>query len=361
MTADADSLTRDFENWLGSRLPVVDADVQLKHAEMVTDVFRFLRGSYYLWLLRCTELLPELVVMPRVPSVGDVHIENYGTWRDREGCLRWGVNDLDELCVAAWPLDLVRLATSAVIASHISLSDKEICRVVLEEWHTALPQTSLDLSAPGASHVRRLVPPEQAEHAYFDSLVRDPEVHEGAVPASVRVAAAASVDSDWKPHWHARTAGTGSLGRPRYCAVAADAAGRWHAREVKELGPHTTQWARGHVDPGALPSPDDELYDPLQVALSGPVASRRVDGWQLRRLAPDTRRVRLAKQSESDARLLLTSMTRACVDVHGSAPDRFLAARTSSGVLSPKDFHNAVRVMVDSTTRDHKVFQRGFS
>ena len=29
-------------------------------------------------------------------SVGDLHVENFGTWRDSEGRLIWGINDFDE-------------------------------------------------------------------------------------------------------------------------------------------------------------------------------------------------------------------------------------------------------------------------
>lgn len=29
-------------------------------------------------------------------AVGDLHVENFGTWRDIEGRLVWGVNDFDE-------------------------------------------------------------------------------------------------------------------------------------------------------------------------------------------------------------------------------------------------------------------------
>ena len=33
---------------------------------------------------------------PKVLAVGDIHIENYGSWRDAEGRVVWGVNDFDE-------------------------------------------------------------------------------------------------------------------------------------------------------------------------------------------------------------------------------------------------------------------------
>ena len=53
---------------------------------------------------------------PRVLSVGDLHLENFGTWRDADGRLAWGVNDFDEAAVMPYVLDLVRLATSIQLA-----------------------------------------------------------------------------------------------------------------------------------------------------------------------------------------------------------------------------------------------------
>ena len=77
-----------------------------------------------------TGLAPGLSRMreaPRVLSVGDAHVNSYGTWRDAEGRLCWGIDDFDE----AWPLpytnDLVRLATSVKLArklGYISLRTK---------------------------------------------------------------------------------------------------------------------------------------------------------------------------------------------------------------------------------------------
>ena len=31
---------------------------------------------------------------PEVLAVGDLHLENFGTWRDTDGRLSWGINDL---------------------------------------------------------------------------------------------------------------------------------------------------------------------------------------------------------------------------------------------------------------------------
>ena len=64
------------------------------------------------------KVCPELAKGPQLLAVGDLHVENFGTWRDAEARVVWGINDVDEAHVAAWPNDLVRLirATTAPIA-----------------------------------------------------------------------------------------------------------------------------------------------------------------------------------------------------------------------------------------------------
>jgi hypothetical protein len=50
-------------------------------------------------------------------AVGDLHVENFGIWRDSRERLVWGVNDFDEACQLPFTIDLVRLATSIILAA----------------------------------------------------------------------------------------------------------------------------------------------------------------------------------------------------------------------------------------------------
>ena len=83
---------------------------------MAADPFQFLRATYWRWAETILQVCPELKSAPSVLAVGDIHIENFGSWRDNEGRLVWGVNDFDEAARMPYVLDLVRLATSAVLA-----------------------------------------------------------------------------------------------------------------------------------------------------------------------------------------------------------------------------------------------------
>ena len=115
---DIHASTRANEQWLRATLgaEVVEADLVARRAKLADKPFTYLRAAYWRWV----ELLPESWGPKRpgmaVLAVGDVHLENFGTWRDGEGRLVWGVNDFDEAAVMPWPLDLLRLATSAHMA-----------------------------------------------------------------------------------------------------------------------------------------------------------------------------------------------------------------------------------------------------
>jgi uncharacterized protein (DUF2252 family) len=63
---------------------------------MTQGAFEFLRATYYRWTMRWPQHCAQLADAPQVLAVGDLHTENFGTWRDAEGRLVWGVNDLDE-------------------------------------------------------------------------------------------------------------------------------------------------------------------------------------------------------------------------------------------------------------------------
>jgi uncharacterized protein (DUF2252 family) len=63
---------------------------------MAQAPFSFLRAAFYRWLQVFPETCPDLAEAPVLLAVGDLHIENFGTWRDVDGRLVWGVNDFDE-------------------------------------------------------------------------------------------------------------------------------------------------------------------------------------------------------------------------------------------------------------------------
>ena len=105
--------TKAYEAWLAKQTTLVEADLDLKHAKMVEDLFTFFRATYYRWVQLWPGICADLDAAPVVLAVGDLHIENFGTWRDSDGRLVWGINDFDEAYPLPYTNDLVRLAASA--------------------------------------------------------------------------------------------------------------------------------------------------------------------------------------------------------------------------------------------------------
>jgi uncharacterized protein (DUF2252 family) len=74
-----------YEKWLAKRTEVIKADLDRKHLEMSKKPFSFLRATFYRWAQIWPQICPELAKAPLLISVGDLHVENVGTWRDSEG------------------------------------------------------------------------------------------------------------------------------------------------------------------------------------------------------------------------------------------------------------------------------------
>ena len=323
MAPEIADLTADYESWLGKQIPLVAEDLNRKHHEIASNLMRFLRGSYYLWLV---SLPDEVFAGPDVPCVGDLHVENFGTWIDAGGTRRWGVNDLDELGWGSYRPDLVRLATSALVAPHFSVAPDLVCRTLLDTWRSARPGRAADLASTSAHHLLEVLPPERAHKRYFADLT---SAAPAQPPPSIVSAVLETADLGWHPAWYRRSAGPGSLGHQRFVAVDSRV-----AREAKQLGPPTAAWAATQR-PGRFPAPDRHLVGRVLAGTSGPEPLRRVDGWQIRRLAPDVLRIDLTGLASKQAKHLLRSMAQAVVNVHGVAPIALAAARDHEASQPP--------------------------
>src|SRR6266850_2428539 len=127
-----------YEAWLAKQCDVVAKDVDYKHHRMKKSAFIFLRATYFRWAKKIGDLCPELMDAPRVLAVGDLHLENFGTWRDADGRLVWGVNDFDEAAVMPYLLDLVRLATSTRLAPHPAVDPMDAANALLKGYRQGL-------------------------------------------------------------------------------------------------------------------------------------------------------------------------------------------------------------------------------
>jgi hypothetical protein len=297
--------TRQYERWLAQYTPLVAADLDFKHREMATGVFPFLRAAYYRWAQHWPAVCGELARAPAVLSVGDLHVENFGTWRDAEGRLAWGVNDFDEASFLAYTHDLVRLAASAqlaIAANHLCLECVHACDAILSGYMEGLKAGGKPfVLAEEHAWLRDIAHTSLSDPvSYWEKMHGLPAAEN--VPESARVAMEHLLPAAGTRHEiKRRTAGLGSLGHPRFVTLTAWAGGDL-AREAKALVPPSCDWAGSgeaavEIFYQAIVERAVRCRDPF-VALEG--------HWIVRRLAPDCARIELASlpKERSESRLL---------------------------------------------------------
>jgi Uncharacterized protein conserved in bacteria (DUF2252) len=316
---DIRTATQAYERWLGARVPLVPADMALKHRLMAANVFSFLRATFYRWAQHWPEVCAELAGAPQVLAVGDLHVENFGTWRDAEGRLIWGVNDFDEVVQLPYTQDLVRLATSALVAvkeSRLCLPARRACQSILEGYTESLGEGgAAAVLAERHRWLRELaVARLKAQRPYWQHL-RSLRTVAGIDPRVRRLLAAAMPAPGVKLRLVHRQAGAGSLGRQRILALA-DWRGGMIAREAKPLTTSAWLWARSERP---LPPRYAEL---LARALRVPDPFLALHGeWLIRRLAPDCSRIELSSLPRGhDERRLLWMMGWETANIHLGSP-----------------------------------------
>src|SRR5664279_5852625 len=159
--------TKSYETWLGREVRLLPEDLKRKHELMAQAPFPFLRATYYRWVQLWEESAAGLAKMPPVLAVGDLHIENFGTWRDADGRLVWGVNDFDEAAVMPYPLDLVRLAASIRLAPEPRLSDRAAAEALLRGYRAGLRDPQPALLDEGETWLRPYAAPTAKQSKKF--------------------------------------------------------------------------------------------------------------------------------------------------------------------------------------------------
>ncbi len=312
---DIHESTRDYERWVATQIAILQRDLHRKHRLMAANAFVFLRGTFYRWTQRWPAVCAEVSDAPAVPSVGDLHVENFGTWRDAEGRLVWGVNDVDEACRLPYANDLVRLATSAALAArhgHFRSSARAIADAILDGYTTSLERGGRAIVlAERRRWLRKIALGRLRDPVrYWPRLLELPTAT-GSPPRDVLQAS--MPDPRLTMRIVRRVAGVGSLGRPRFVALA-EWQGATIAREAKAFVPSAVAWSSakraraGVVDPNAL----------LAAARRAPDPFFRMDrGWIVRRLAPDCSRIELADMPRwRDEEKLLRAMGWEAANIH---------------------------------------------
>jgi len=243
--------TADYEAWLARYLTLLPAELKQKHELMRSAPSPFFRASYYRWAQLWPEICPDLEAAPVVLAVGDLHVENFGTWRDSEGRLVWGVNDFDEVWPIPYASDLVRLAASAEI-SRVSL--KRAAAPILEGYRAALAAGGRPLVlAEDNLDLRQMAVARLKDPGKFWAKLDGLPTWTGKVPKAARAAIVRRLPEPGATYRIVhRAAGLGSLGRQRFAALA-HSNGGLVAREAKALAPSANAWAQSDKSPaGAL-------------------------------------------------------------------------------------------------------------
>ena len=349
---DIKEATQEYEAWLAERIKLIREDVERKHEFMAEAPFPFLRATFYRWSQVWPQVSPESTQAPVVLAVGDLHVENFGTWRDIEGRLIWGINDFDEAARLPYTCDLVRLATSAhlaIAAEHLAIEPEKASSAILEGYREGLAtgghpfvlaehHTSLRQMA-----VERLKNPE----GFWDKLNRLKNWR-GKIPTGASKGLRRMLPQRGLEYRVVhRVSGLGSLGRRRFVALS-----EWHggtiAREAKELTDSAWFFAyRRRRSPGIL------YQDALDRARRCPDPFVRLRGqWIIRRLAPDCSRIELSSLPDKhDAERLLYAMGFETGNVHlGSGRAAVIQAdlkRRKRGWLG-----SSANAMLEATIKD---------
>lgn len=111
-----------IENFNNGRNPEL---LKLKYKKLATDPFSFFRGTCHLFY----EDFPQNSLMNLAPLTwicGDLHLENFGSYKGDNRLVYFDINDFDESVLAPCIWDLVRFVTSIIVGSHsLGVDEKE--------------------------------------------------------------------------------------------------------------------------------------------------------------------------------------------------------------------------------------------
>lgn len=348
------SATQRYETWLTRQIPLVREDLRLKHALMKQDGFSFLRATFYRWTQVWSEKRADLGHAPTVLAVADLHVENFGTWRDKEGRLIWGINDFDEAYPLPYTNDLVRLAVSAKLAirtDHLTIKAQDAYDAILTGYMEGL-QSGGRPYVLSEHHVwlRNIATNTLRDPVRFWRRMADLPPVNGAVQRNVRAALDRLMPEPGLTYnLSRRVSGLGSLGRPRYVART-----EWHggniAREAKAMSPSACVWARdARVDTILYQSIVDQ-------AIRCPDPLVRIEGsWLVRRLSPYCSRIELASlPKKRDEGRLLHAMGWETANVHLGSHKVVNAIQRDLGKRPTNWLRVAAREMTRATMGDWK-------
>lgn len=99
--------------------------LELKYKKLANDQFSFFRGTCHLFY---EDFPPDspLHSAPLTWICGDLHLENFGSYKGDNRLVYFDINDFDESVLAPCTWDLVRFISSIIVGSHeVGINDEE--------------------------------------------------------------------------------------------------------------------------------------------------------------------------------------------------------------------------------------------
>jgi len=342
------------------------------------DPFAFFRGTAALFY----ETLPAsslLKTSPRVLCCGDLHLENFGSFRGANRLVYFDLNDFDEACVAPLGYELLRfLASIHAAAASLGLSAKQaqrLCKGFLARYAQVLAEGKPAwLERPTArGSVRQLLDGLRERHrvALLDERTRlrkdgRRELREDGrrilpVPAKeqkqVRTCLKAYAGTRPKPGFYrvldigARVAGNGSLGLKRYIVLVEGRGGvggnfllDLKAAVPSVLAPRVAGKQSAWASEGARVAALQKVMVAMAPALLAPVQVHGAS-FVLKELQPSADRLdlqstrgdalTLAEVVEDMAQLTAWAQLRGCARFGAATPDALMAFGAQTGWQAP--------------------------
>lgn len=248
-----------------SRIPAL---LQLKYRFISEDPFRFFRGTCHLFyedLARHRQWPDDT----KAWICGDLHLENFGSYKGDNRIVYFDMNDFDEALLAPVTWELVRLLTSIYVAGYTlpynAATAEALCKAYLDKYLQVLrngkPVVIEKETANGLLHFFLQQVQNRKEKAFVQTRT---QVKKGAVKLLIdgkkSLAAPAEIkenilhrlnhlfnrDETAFPYKAVdlayRVAGTGSVGVQRYVILAQDRNNKkLHLLDLKEARPSSLQ------------------------------------------------------------------------------------------------------------------------
>lgn len=320
----------------------------LKLAAIAADPFAFFRGTNHLY---AASLRDEIGLgAPRTYVCGDLHIENFGSFKGDNGLVYFDLNDFDDALVAPFTVDAVRMLSSVLVAGdQFGLSEvdaRAACAHILDVYAATLrsgkPHWIERATATGlvATLLRQVKRRKRGALLASRTAMRDGRrrlnIGKRALKADraqrERAAHILSIYSKQEHHGHRfvaedaarRVAGVGSLGLERYVVLAHETEVPTAQRliDIKRAAPSAWDCMSSGSQPrwssdAQRVASAQQIMEAASPALLSYVALDKNTSFLVKSLQPTTDRVDLDHCRDKAALLeVLTTMARAAAWAH---------------------------------------------